>query len=92
MESNEDVFCDHFYRWWIDQTNPQKMTWEGAKRITGNCSAMLQRKVVPDQMTQEAFNEHMETAEKVILFDVSWDEAKKKSIDEFQKERPIPKL
>jgi hypothetical protein len=90
MKTLEDVFCDFFYAWWRDQTIPQKMTWERAKKITADCSDILRRKLVPGQMTQDAFNEHMGTAQKVILFSVSWDEAKKKSIDDFQKERQMP--
>jgi hypothetical protein len=67
------------------------MTTETAMKIVDDCRQLLQWKLVPVQMAQDAFDEHLATAYKVILFSVSWDEAKTKSMEEFQKVHQIPK-
>ena len=82
MKTTEDIFCDLFYRWWRNQTAPHRMTSEKATKIIADCRMDLEAKLVPGQMTQSAFDEHMAAAHKVVLFGVSWDDAKTKSIDE----------
>lgn len=84
MDVHEDVFCDFFYRWWREQTVPQPMTSSKATKITADCAAALKRILVPRWMPIDAFTGHMVTAQKVILFNLSWDEAKAKSVDEIQ--------
>jgi hypothetical protein len=91
MDTAEDVFCGWFYRWWTDQTYLQKMTLEKAQKITADCRMFLKPRLVPGKMTQDAFNEQMETAQKVILFSVGWEDAKMKSIADFLKDHKIPK-
>lgn len=91
MKNTEDAFCALFYQWWRDQTAPQKMTWEKAKKLIADCRSALKANLVPDEMTQETFEEHMETAYKVVLFATAWDVAKTKSMDDLRRERPIPK-
>jgi adenylate kinase family enzyme len=91
MKTTEDLLCDVFYGWWRDQTAPQKMTSEKAKKIIADGRVVLEGTLVPDQMAQSTFDAHMATAHKVILFGVSWDEAKATSMDDLQKAHRIPK-
>jgi hypothetical protein len=91
MKTTEDIFCALFYRWWRNQTIPHRMTCEKATRIIADGRPVLEVQLVPGQMTQSAFDEHMAAAHKVVLFGVSWDEAKTKSMDDLQKEHQIPR-
>jgi hypothetical protein len=91
MKTTEDIFCESFYGWWRDQTAPQKMTGEKANKLIADCRRVLEKKLVPDQMAQNTFDEYMVIAYKIVLFGVSWGQAKTKNMDDLQKERPIPK-
>ena len=90
MKTTEDIFCESFYPWWRNQTAPYRMTREKANKHIADCRQVLKAKLVPDQMAQNTFDEHMASACKVILFGVSWDEARTKSIFDLQKEHQIP--
>jgi hypothetical protein len=89
--TTEDAFCNLFYPWWRDQTTPRRMTYEKADKFIADARMVLERTLVPGQMTQDAFDAHMGTAHKVVLFAVSWDEAKVKSMADLQKLHQIPK-
>jgi hypothetical protein len=91
MATTEDFFCASFYPWWRNQTTPNRMTSETANKIIADCRQFLQGKLVPGQMAQDAFDEHLATAYKVVLFSVSWDVARTKSMEELQKGQQIPK-
>ena len=67
------------------------MTSEKAQKFIADCRAALEGPLVPGQMTQETFEEHLAIAKKVVLFGVSWDEAKAKSMDDLQRAHQIPK-
>ena len=67
------------------------MTREKADKFIADARMVLEGTLVPDQMAQGTFDRHMATAHKVVLFGVSWDEAKTKSMDDLQKARQIPK-
>jgi hypothetical protein len=91
MKTTEDLFCEAFYPWWRNQTTPHRMTHETANKIMADCRRHLEGNLVPKQMPQDTFDEYMATAHKVVLYSVSWDEAKTKSTDELQKVHQIPK-
>jgi hypothetical protein len=91
MRTKEDAFCESFYPWWRIQTTPNRMTREMASKIVADCRHALQAKLVPVKMPQASFDEHLATAHKVILFSVSWDDAKAKSMEELQQVHQIPK-
>ena len=67
------------------------MTSAKAKKIIADGRMTLERTMVPGLMTQGTFDEHMAIAHKVVLFTVSWDEAKTKSMDDLQKAHQVPK-
>ena len=89
--TKEDIFCNLFYPWWRDQTTPRQMTRAKAEKFIADARTVLERTLVPDQMAQGTFDAHMATAHKVVLFGVSWDVAKTKSMDDLQKAHQIPK-
>ena len=91
MTTTEDAFCNVFYPWWREQTTPRQMTSEKAAKFIADGRVVLERTLVPGQMSQETFDEHMAIAEKVVLFGVAWAEAKTKSMDELQQAHQIPK-
>ena len=89
--TKEDVFCNLFYPWWRDQTTPRQMTRAKADKFIVDARMVLEGALVPGQMAQSTFDAHMATAHKVVLFGLSWDEAKTKSMDDLQKAHQIPK-
>ena len=67
------------------------MTRAKAEKFIADARTVLEGTLVPGQMTRDTFDEHMATAHKVVLFGVSWEEAKTKSMNDLQKAHQIPK-
>ena len=66
------------------------MTHAKAAKLLADGRSDLEAKLVPAQMAKEVFDQHMETAQKVVIFGVSWNEAAAKSVAELQQEHKIP--